>query len=608
MKIKNASKITTLPIIIWIIIYFITDLTRKYLLGSGPGTIDNYVNIGYGQTFPETTFQYHYYKESRLLTIIWVSITNNLNLEMYTFASLSMSLFTSLIVLKLLWEKYPKNRAHSLGFAVMLTLSPFLWGEYVGGSDNYNQIGNLIVALYIRYCFINIDLIGSSGIQKFVKNENVLSRKLIIIGFGTFVVINEIPTGIFVFLISALVFLRLNIRKLLRKKTNFKMFLAEIFLIFTGFITALLFYTVFFMATSQNAERSVSGLKFILTNIRDPQIQLSYFLPLHDSLVWKSSVATTIILSIFLLGIVLLNKIKRISFAVALNDFEHAYLIVIFYLLGAQIFEKNIVFGSTLPPGYFLSPILLSGCIIFALRIFEILNQIGSNLSNKFLGKDFIGLLSLAGMGFLLNLTWLQVAICILFSSISLLTQELFRKPHVNSVGKSSIKGSYEFLGNKSFVTQTLICVIVLSSLIFSPSQNLQCDSFYYLKKQDALRIAESIDQNAGKRGTIYMGADSSVIDLEMDFRGCETFKYIKLADYLYAISAMGFIPVDQVPLRETSENMRSDWNYQQNRLALIDLDPKSTDSCTVVWSLHPSKVITFLDIDGKRIFGNLSC
>ena len=140
------------------------------------------------------------------------------------------------------------------------------------------------------------------------------------------------------------------------------------------------------------------------------------------------------------------------------------------------------------------------------------------------------------------------------------------------------------------------------------PHQNLLCESFYYFKKQDALRIAESIDRSAGKRGTIYMGADSSAIDLKMDFWGCETFKSIKLADYLYAISAMGFIPIDQVAHSETSENKRSDWNYQQNRLAVINIDSKPSDICSVIWSLRPIKVITFLDIDGKRIFGNLSC
>lgn len=603
---------------LWITIYFVTDLTRKYLLGSGPGTIDNYINIGYGQKFPEATFQYHYYKESRLLTILWVSLTNNLNLNMYTFASILLSIITSFIILNLIWGEYPNFKGFTYGFALMLTLSPFLWGEYVGGSDNYNQIGNVIIALYIRYCFIKINSIDKNEPQKFKNSlkikKNISRKHFIIIGFGSFVVINEVPTGVFVILIPFMVLIGKNLKNLIRKKTNFRLIFIETAQIFSGFFAALLFYTLFFVTTSGNAERSLSGLRFILTNIKNPQIQLSYFLPLHDSLVWKSSIATTLILSFFLFSIALLKKIKKFSFTETLDNFEYSYLAVIFYLLVAQILEVNIVFGSTTLPGYFLAPILLCGIILVILRVLEILKWIDSNPAHRFLDKNVIGLLILGGMGTLLNLTWFQVAICVSISSVGLVTQELSRKSHADSVGKSSIKGGYKLHGNKSFVIQALICAIISSSIIYSPlteirpQQNLQCETFYYLKKQDALRIAKSIDENAGKRGTIYMGADKSVIDLEMDFRGCETFKSIKLADYLYAISAMGFIPVDQVALSETSENMRIDWNYQQNRLAVIDSDSKSVDICSVIWSLRPSKVITSLDIDRKRIFGNLSC
>jgi hypothetical protein len=614
MKFKK-SKITILSIFTWITIYFINNNTREYLIGSGPGTIDNYINIGYGQKFPETTFQYHYYKESRLLTILWVSLTNNLNLSVYTFASISLTLITSLIILNLIWEKQPSFKGYSLGFALMLTLSPFLWGEYVGGSDNYNQIGNLIIALYIRYCFNKIAYIENHKSQKFKSSSKNISRKhSIVIGFGTFVVINEVPTGIFVILIPLLVVLGKNLKNLIHKKTNLRVFFVEISHISSGFFAALFFYALFFEASTRNAERSLSGLKFILTNLENPQIQLSYFLPLQDSLVWKSSVATTLILSFFLFSIRVLDKIKKFSLTKALDNFEYSYLAVVFYLLVAQLLEKNIVFGSTSLPGYFLAPILLCGVILVILRLLEVLKWIISKPLPVFLDKDFIGLLILGGMGFLLDLTWFQVATCVLISSVGLVTQELFRESRNISEDKNFMEGRYKVFGNKTFIIQSLISATILCCISFFPStkirppQNLQCESFYYLKKQDALRVAERIDQNAGKRGTVYMGADRSVIDLEMDFRGCETFKSIKLADYLYAISAMGFIPVDQVAQSETGENTRSDWNYQQNRLAVIKIDSKPSGVCSVIWSLRQSKVITFLDIDGKRVFGNLTC
>ena len=150
--------------------------------------------------------------------------------------------------------------------------------------------------------------------------------------------------------------------------------------------------------------------------------------------------------------------------------------------------------------------------------------------------------------------------------------------------------------------------MIFLPSTSLNSQTNDECESFYYFKKQDALRVAENIDNAAGKRGTVYMGADSSVINLDIDFRACGTSKYIRLADYLYAISAMGFIPVDQVDVSKINEVKGNDWNYQQTRLAVITENTETPDVCIVIWSLYPSKVVTYLDVDEKRIFSNLTC
>ena len=128
-----------------IFLYFfaIVHFFRIFHFASGYGWLDPWVQVGYGQAFPKTAYVYHYYKESRILSITYESF-------ILQFSPYAVNLFwectaalTALYIYKIS-RSASNHPAVGILLGSVAVLSPILWGDWAGGGDYYNTFGNLV--------------------------------------------------------------------------------------------------------------------------------------------------------------------------------------------------------------------------------------------------------------------------------------------------------------------------------------------------------------------------------------------------------------------------------------------------------------------------------
>jgi hypothetical protein len=112
-----------------LITFIVTYKFRTFSLFSGIGYIDPWVNVGYGDVFPNSAFQWHYYKESRIFTILTHSIFSSLDSRQLELIYALIVCITTLLCAYFFFI-VSNNTFFSIAIAVIICQSPLLSGLY----------------------------------------------------------------------------------------------------------------------------------------------------------------------------------------------------------------------------------------------------------------------------------------------------------------------------------------------------------------------------------------------------------------------------------------------------------------------------------------------
>ena len=555
---------------------------KQYYIAPSVNWIDTWVGLGYGQVFPQEAFSNDYYKESRIISIIWEWFVTRFPSDWYE--NLVMILISLLAVLiTLSTRKKIKNPILNIFVPFCIIGTPLIWGDYAGGGDYYNTFGNFLV-VFIFYRLI---------IRRSAKTlDNIFIVEISIL---LSILVLEIPSGIMAAATFQIYFLILYQRQIevVRKHSSraeisriLNLNLKYFFLQVLGLLTLVLFEITMLLSLKQSPSRLLPGAKILIKSLRDPTFVRQWWTQLPFGNL-QSLPALVLFLVIFLSLITLLFstllKIRRNSFE---SEFtSDTYRSKIFLL--STIFIFLIIFllqvsGKTLAlsMSYFTTQLILVGFLAIHQTIAsfnqnpKILNRILTLLS-FILFSSLLSHLSTQSKLFLGFIIAASTAI-FFFSSKLIFKSRSFGMFLISIavVGILSCLFSVSDIGLRTFSSE-------------SNSNYNVCLKARLQQRSDFLKISEVIDNLIGPRGTVMMGANDQVLRNSI-VSDCNEFNGAKMESVLLSLQSMGFMPTANLgSIKDATENDKSSYAY--SRLSNIFNRQIEPSSCYVEWEGEPA-------------------
>ncbi len=539
---------------IFLYFFVIVHFFRTFHFASGYGWLDPWVQVGYGQAFPETAYVHHYYKESRILSITYESF-------ILQFSPYTVNLFwectaalTALYIYKIS-RSASNHPAVGILLGSLAALSPILWGDWAGGGDYYNTFGNLISVITALIVFQTVKhlLVGSP--------TKTIHRMAFFTGLLFAIILFETPSGIIVLLPLELILIS-NLLLLNEIKIANRFQVARKFISYQlkGFVSLILIEALYVILLGESPIRLLAGPKFLFDSIIDSSIQNAWAqdLELGEFLTRPNLFLFTCIFALQLANFLIVLT-SPVSLKSQLRHLSNASIPILFYLflLSLQFSEKTIVFTTS----YFLTPVLIVGICFIAniqLPFPKRIILLGVLIFSLFVSQIF----STPRVLFLL--------ICLLFVFL------IFRKLH-NS----------ENVIHENTVVKTLLMAIFLVTFLpqipLAKSPTFQvCESERITARAKIIQTAEELDSLGFKRGTLLMGADLDVMRLRLVSK-CSDFDGKSLGGVLIAIAETGFPAASSLgPILIGSDVDRKD--FAEDNLALMNSREVKPGGCFIEW------------------------
>jgi hypothetical protein len=578
---RSGNRSRALEIAIYSVIAFAAvSALRTYHFASGYGWFDPWVQIGYGQLFPDTSFDFHYYKESRIVSIAWTALILKFDAGFVNLFWQSLVTATS-VMTYLTFRLADKNRIVSAIGGIFVALSFPLWGDYAGGGDYYNTLGNFIISVA---CYITFLVLGNLSNMK---SELANSKLYFLLGIIFSVIALETPSGITILLpLQMLIVLRIwQFSKIQKKKVAEKLFRLLQFQIL-GFFALIFFEILILLALNQNPLRLLTGPYFLMQSITDSSTTSPWAKPLllQDFFTQPNLLIfiTLFIVEFLYLISILLNAKRQITL---IYNFLSASVPFLFYvlLITLQLLERTIIFTTS----YFLTPVILMGIILLS-RIQISLNRYWLATS-LFLASTFV---------FIFQIGWTLYLISAITVGIFgyLLTSRQYKK------------NFFQF-------SPTLMAFIILTFMMksFSPIiTNTRSDDFGICEttriemRAEVIKASTLLDQLGFRRGTLIMGADMDVIRNQIRSK-CSDFDNKPLGGVLIAISQTGFPSAAVLGAVNAGLEYDVDDFVEQN-LSHIEGRTNAPTSCYVNFRKSFDGSDLVLQISGSKLGVDLKC
>ena len=509
---KSLSYLLRIPrirdFLIFAMLYFFVFIFQSYYLAVPPGWIDPWINLGNGQAFPETAFPGYRYKESRLLSIIWLAFVLVFPDQIYYYVIIALITATGVIIFKIT-RGFKAGFLLSISTALLVTLNPRLWGDAAGGGDYYNTFGNFLIVLAVYRLVIPVFRTNSEG---FYRRNFFLEC-----GFWLAIITLEIPSGL---IVSAMIFTFLTITYFRDPNLRYSKMQKSVLLlqllgkIGIGFAMLLVFESLLLLLLRQNPIRLLAGPKFLFDSVFNSSTQANWWtqIPLNNLQSLPSLFLFFVVTSIYLLFTMLLvfgarKKSRESNYEINLVTTFTFFLCLLVIM---QIAGKTV--ALTIP--YFTTPILI---LLFALipAIVPFRNSwLFAGLMSIFLFFSFENRFLLIHVGTLLVLI----------------------------IGKALKR--YDLINSWSLIL-LLIFSLVASGVSFNSFQSTGklisevCNTERLKFRSDLIRASHQLD-NYGPRGTIMMGSDDFIFT-QKAISDCDSFDNAPLSFYLISLSSLGY-------------------------------------------------------------------
>ena len=570
----------------FIAIFFILIFTmRPYQLVSKMGWLDPWLSMGMGQVFPQTSFPWNYYKESRLFSILYQFLLTNSPTQFYLIIqTLTISLF-GLLLYKLLLN-FTSKRLWALACSIIGVLNPLLWGDQAGGADYYNLMGNLLVlsGLYTLLIILNrSDL------------DPIPRLPTLALGMLSYLIAIEVPSGVIVvFIFQLALFLRLVTTNKLSQNKDINRLVRVLAKQFVGALLLLILEILMLIALQQSPTRLISGPKFLLSSILNSSVQESWWRKLdYSDLISKQYLQGFLLYGTLIFLLISFKKsLLRSSFDAGsiysrfLEPVSKSFIATWLILIILQFTEKSVA----LTLDYFATPFLVIGLTLVCIHILYLFNH-GKVYRQSFLILPFIFYWIPISVP---NQFLLTVALIILLflQKLSLVTP---RYMHTVSV--------------------LILCTLCINALGISKDSFISAQSSQFKICEDerinfrnwALASSIALDLKWGPRGSNLMSADDEVLDLKIK-SPCGEFNDRPITDALLSFSQLGFPGVST--LGAISETTLSQ-SYPYQYFAQPFNRASKPTVCVINWQLksHPSETrLTTVTIMGNQISGKLWC
>ena len=574
LRLGTKSKATQFAIHTFVFVFFflIVHFLRTYHFASGYGWLDPWIQVGYGQAFPDTAYVHQYYKESRILSISLEAFFLQFSPYIINFFWEILAALTALVVFRI--SQMSKNNVPtSLSLGALITLSPILWGDWAGGGDYYNTFGNLIAVFVAMQTFFTSRLLLTGNSSK------TIHRKFVTLGMLFAIVALETPSGIIILapLEVILIFSVLYSVNSSRKKV-FKSLKTLFFYQLFGLFFLLMSEAFYLLLLRESPTRLLEGPKFLFDSITNSSIQNAWAqdLSFQDfiNLPNLSFFATLLVLQVAFVIFFLLYQPRKNLHS---SELVLCLIPVLYYvfLLILQFSNKTIVFTTS----YFLTPVLITGiCFVANARI---------NVSKK-----FILLLSLPAFYSLRYFSPIYVLLILLGILFLCLVWE-------NLKFLSLIGASFR-LGLSKILLPVMLMVVILSNLSFGRPSDFQiCESARIDARTKVIEVAGALDAIGFQRGTLLMGADLDILRKTLKSE-CSDFNGKPLGGFLIAVAETGF-PAASSLGSIVIESDVNESDFAEENLALIANREIKSSSCYVNWKIlnGTSQIkLSFMNVD----------
>lgn len=559
--------------------YFFTiiHLFRTFHFASGYGWLDPWVQVGYGQAFPSTAYAHHYYKESRIISISIESLFLKFSPFLINYFWEILAALTALLIYRI--SRLAENSILlSLFFGSSVALNPILWGDWAGGGDYYNTLGNLLTALTSMLAFNTSRLIANN--QSSIR----IKKMCYLLGILFTAILLETPSGI-VILIPLTLLLPLSI-KASSFRSKFELGKRIIELItwqFMGFISLIFFEVIYLIVLGESPIRLLAGPKFLLDSILDSSIQNAWSqdLKLSNFFDYPNLFLFTALLAIHLINFLYIlipgnkKEIEKRDFVFTLLP-----LIFFFFILYLQFSGRTILFTTS----YFLTPVLILGlCLLSNFKVAH---------SNKYLITSFLIVL------LLLKFVGAKEILLIVLLCLTLIL--LSRK--LEFISSKCVKFRQD--SSKFFIVVVLLASCLVNFELHKPINFVQCDDARVAVRAKVVEVAKTLDALGFKRGTLWMGADLDVLR-ESLVSDCSDFDGKPLGGILIAIAETGFLTPSSLGSIVIDSNVnRSD--FAEDNLAFLNSREQKPNGCYLEWEIpvESSKLrFNFMSVDfGARL------
>ena len=544
------------------VVYFFTLLKfRPYHFELTAGYIDPWISLGYGQSFPETAFPGHYYKESRIVNIFFTYVILRLDPRYFSEVCTLLVMITGLLAFK-----FCKNITSSnfVGVAalIVVTWNPIIWGDAALGGDYYNTLGNLIIViLLIR--------IVMPGLVLGKHNVPIGRTKQIESGLLLTLAALEIPSGIVVVAAVGL-FLVFTCSSATSRFTviGLKNIFSLAFNLGLGSGIFIILESVFLLLFRQSPIRLLAGPKFLLDSIINPEMQSSWWEPLglNDILALPTAMYFAvffILMSMYFLDL-LMTRFGTYSLKNTQNSAKNKlllstlmiYIIILFLQINGKTILLNISYSTT--------PLLIYTLVILFLLM--------EKISVLFPSSIIVGM-ALAN-GYIHSTE--AVFVFVLFLIIAFFTQlripVMLRIPYALLIVLLPVHltDTYKLLPGNS-----------------SREQFERCATYREQMRIDLIKASNELDE-FGDRGSLIIGVTDDVFKKLIE-TNCSDFQGRPTSQYILSLASMGFPAASTLGayLSEKNEDLESDYIYQ----TLGDLlgREKQPEGCYVMISLDSS-------------------
>jgi hypothetical protein len=523
LAVPNLSGFVRSTANFWTLIsmFCLTYFARTFSTFSGIGYIDPWVNVGYGQTFPESSFPWHYYKESRFFTIISQFVLTKLGSAVFEIVICAIISLTTLFLFRTL-RGMKQSYLSSFVLTSPLLLSTLLWGDAAGGIDYYNTFGNFITIL-----FLSMLLKVTSQFQNLILNL----KSLLAFGFISYLIMLEVPSGVIlifyggIYLVISSIFTYLqNINA--SKSFEYKFFAKSLIFVISGFLLTLISQMIIYLILKEDPLKTLTGIQFLVNSILDSSVQRPW---------WVSITATDFIqqpyLRLFLFLIVsslLFFLIFTFSKNTAIQNRSHqiralngSYFLTSVVIIALQLKGSSVAISLQ----YMSVPLLICGLLVF---IYTVASFPTIKLH---LAMSVLAVIVFISGYLLVHLLDRVLPILILAYVISVL---VCARTKTNRLALTSL----------ILATSILLPSIVQADVHFSISNGSaefqKCENERKRFREDVLQLSILLDELSSPRGTTLLSADVNLLSQPLR-SDCPAHRELTFGDALVSFSALGF-------------------------------------------------------------------